>query len=520
MEQKTWWKAITYPARIDYVSFQYNELVFVLAVEKLLELEVPREGDVDADAARRAEPDPLASRLARHVRARARSDLDVLVLLPRARPDARPLRDGHRRADAHALLPGRRARRGHPAAASIAEARKFCERMPKAVDEYEAILNANQIWLERTKGVGLLSRGRRDRARPVGARTCAPPGVDWDLRRREPYLAYDQVDFDVPVYHGGDVYDRYKVRVDEMRESTRIVAQCLDRLEEMQGEPWIADDRKVVLPPREELHTSMESLIHHFKIVTEGYRVPGGRGLRRDRVAARRARLLPRLRRRPEAVARQVPRAVVRRAAGDRDLHDATRRRRPDRDRRLARRGHGRGRPVSARALYDEIQEVRRAVPAARARRRCRRCGSRRSSYGWLPPEAFREVADALDETPAYCMAVASFYDMFHLEPVGRHLVEVCTNLSCALVGAQQVLEAFESELGVRAGRDDRGRRGHAAHGRVRSAAAAGPPSSRSTTATASTSSPATCPGSSRSSAAWLSSSAYARPRRRRRAAT
>jgi NADH-quinone oxidoreductase subunit D len=101
-------------------------------------------------------------------------------------------------------------------------------------------------------------------------------GVDWDLRKAEPYLAYDQVEFDVPVYGNGDVWDRYKVHMDEMRESTRIVVQCLDRLEEMEGEPWIADDRKVVLPPREELHTSMESLIHHFKIVTEGYRVPEG----------------------------------------------------------------------------------------------------------------------------------------------------------------------------------------------------------------------------------------------------
>ena len=110
-----------------------------------------------------------------------------------------------------------------------------------------------------------------------------------------------------------------------MRESTRIVAQCLDRLEEMEGEPWIADDRKVVLPPREELHTSMESLIHHFKIVTEGYRVPEGEVYVDGRVAARRARLLRRLGRRAEAVARQVPRAVVRRARGDGDLHDATR---------------------------------------------------------------------------------------------------------------------------------------------------------------------------------------------------
>ena len=87
---------------------------------------------------------------------------------------------------------------------------------------------------------------------------------------------YDEVDFRVPVLQEGDVYARYRIHMEEMRESTRIVAQCLDRLEEMEGEPWIADDRKVVLPPREELHTSMESLIHHFKIVTEGYRVPEG----------------------------------------------------------------------------------------------------------------------------------------------------------------------------------------------------------------------------------------------------
>ena len=150
-------------------------------------------------------------------------------------------------------------------------------------------------------------------------------GVDWDLRKVEPYLAYDECDFDVPVYQEGDVYARYRVHMEEMRESTRIVAQCLDRLEGMEGEPWIADDRKVVLPPREELHTSMESLIHHFKIVTEGYRVPEGEVYVTDRVAARRARLLRRLRRRPEAVAREVPRAVVRRARGDGDVHDATR---------------------------------------------------------------------------------------------------------------------------------------------------------------------------------------------------
>ena len=87
--------------------------------------------------------------------------------------------------------------------------------------------------------------------------------------------------------------------------------------------------------------------------------------------------------------------------------------------------------------------------------------------YGWLSPEALREVAEALDVTPAYCESIASFYDQYHLAPIGRHLVEVCTNVSCAVVGAQAVLEAFESELGCRAGRDERGRRVHAAHDRV-----------------------------------------------------
>jgi NADH-quinone oxidoreductase subunit E len=103
------------------------------------------------------------------------------------------------------------------------------------------------------------------------------------------------------------------------------------------------------------------------------------------------------------------------------------------------------------RSLHDEIQDVLALYPRSRsATLPALRLAQER--YGWLPPEAFREVAEALGETPAYCMAVASFYDMFHLEPVGRHLVEVCTNVSCALVGAQQVLEAFEAELGLHPG--------------------------------------------------------------------
>jgi len=153
-----------------------------------------------------------------------------------------------------------------------AECRKFVEWMPKAIDEYEAILSRNQIWLQRTQGIGLLSAADAIALGQSGP-VLRASGVDWDLRRDRPYLAYGDVDFDVPVYPNGDVYDRYRVRMDEMRQSVRIVEQCLEGMPEG---PWIADDRKVVLPPRHELHTSMESLIHHFKIVTEGYRVPEG----------------------------------------------------------------------------------------------------------------------------------------------------------------------------------------------------------------------------------------------------
>jgi NADH-quinone oxidoreductase subunit D len=152
------------------------------------------------------------------------------------------------------------------------ECAKFVDLMPRAIDDYEGLVDRSPIWIERTQGVGLLSR---DDAIALGQSgpVLRGSGVDWDLRRREPYLAYDQVDFRVPVYPAGDVYDRYRVRMDEMRESVKIVDQALRRVPDG---PWIADDRKVVLPPRHELHTSMESLIHHFKIVTEGYRVPEG----------------------------------------------------------------------------------------------------------------------------------------------------------------------------------------------------------------------------------------------------
>jgi NADH-quinone oxidoreductase subunit D len=271
MEAKTYWKAITYAPRIDYLAFQANELVFVLAIEKLLGIDVPPKAVWMRTLM--TELNRLHSHLvwlgtgALELGAismfwycfRERDAiLDLFELVAGFRMHTRYFQTGGLAED----IP----------AGFYAECQKFCDVMPERVDEYEAILDRQQIFLERTKGVGLLSAEDAIALGQSGP-VLRASGVDWDIRRDEPYLAYGEVDFDVPVYANGDVYDRYRVRMEEMRQSVRIVQQCLEGMPEG---PWTSDDRKVVLPPRHELHTSMESLIHHFKLVTEGYRVPEG----------------------------------------------------------------------------------------------------------------------------------------------------------------------------------------------------------------------------------------------------
>jgi len=152
------------------------------------------------------------------------------------------------------------------------ECRKFVDWMPQAVDQYEALLDRNEIWLNRTRNVGVLPRQQLLDLGVTGPLLrCA--GIPWDLRKAAPYSSYDHFDFKIPVGTVGDHYDRYRCRMAELRESLKIVEQALDGLPEG---PFISDDRKYVLPPRHELATSMEALIHHFKLVTEGFRVPPG----------------------------------------------------------------------------------------------------------------------------------------------------------------------------------------------------------------------------------------------------
>jgi NADH-quinone oxidoreductase subunit D len=144
--------------------------------------------------------------------------------------------------------------------------------MPSRIDQYEALLTRNEIFLQRTKGVGVVPRERL-LALGVTGPLLRAAGEPWDLRKTQPDLCYDELDFKIPIGTVGDGWDRYRVRIEEMRESVRLISQALEGMPEG---PWIADDRKVVLPPRHELSTSMEALIHHFKLVTEGFRVPPG----------------------------------------------------------------------------------------------------------------------------------------------------------------------------------------------------------------------------------------------------
>jgi NADH-quinone oxidoreductase subunit D len=150
----------------------------------------------------------------------------------------------------------------------------FTSRFPTYVDEYETLLTDNRIWKQRTVGIGVVTP---ERAKALGftGPMIRGSGIAWDLRKKQPYEVYDRMDFDIPVGRNGDCYDRYLVRIEEMRQSNRIVRQCIDWLGKNPG-PVITDNHKVAPPSRVGMKTNMEDLIHHFKLFTEGMHVPAG----------------------------------------------------------------------------------------------------------------------------------------------------------------------------------------------------------------------------------------------------
>jgi NADH-quinone oxidoreductase subunit D len=270
-EDQQYWKVITFVERMDYLAYYSNAHVFCMAVEKLLEIEVPPRAEY-----LRVIHSELA-RIASHLFGLATGALDMgaITMLWWG------CRDRDLVLDLFEMSSGQRMHTRYFQVGGViedippgweAKVREFLEIMPKRLDQYLSLLDRNEIWLQRLKHTGIVSQERLLDLGVTGPLLRAS-GHPWDLRKAMPYSCYEHFDFDVPVGSVGDNYDRFRVRIEEMRESLKIVEQGLDGLPEG---PWITDDRKVALPPRHELATSMEALIHHFKLVTEGFRVPPG----------------------------------------------------------------------------------------------------------------------------------------------------------------------------------------------------------------------------------------------------
>jgi NADH-quinone oxidoreductase subunit D len=301
-ETRTWLQNVPYLDRLDYVSMMCNEHAYVMAVEKLLGVEVPLRAQYI-----RVMMDEV-TRILNHLlnigthaldigamtmvlyTFREREDLmDVYEAVSGARLHAAYYRPGGVYRDLPDRMPQYEVNKFKNAdtVRRLNEARQgslldfledFTNRFPTYVDEYETLLTDNRIWKQRTVGVGVVSP---ERALALGftGPMLRGSGVEWDLRKKQPYEVYDRMEFDVPVGVNGDCYDRYLVRIEEMRQANRIVRQCIDWLRNDSAKgagPVITDNHKVAPPSREKMKAGMEDLIHHFKLFTEGMHVPPG----------------------------------------------------------------------------------------------------------------------------------------------------------------------------------------------------------------------------------------------------
>ncbi|SFN28455.1 NADH dehydrogenase subunit D [Nitrosospira briensis] len=297
-EYKTYIQSVPYMDRLDYVSMMCNEHAYVMAIEKLLQLEVPVRAQyirVMFDEITRilnhllwlgAHALDVGAMTVFLYAFRDREDLmDVYEAVSGARMHAAYYRPGGVYRDLPDSMPRYKASKIHNEKSTrvLNENRSgslldfiedFTNRFPIYVDEYETLLTDNRIWKQRLVGIGVVSP---ERAMALGftGPMLRGSGVEWDLRRKQPYEVYDKVDFDIPVGVNGDCYDRYLVRIEEFRQSNRIIKQCVDWLRKNPG-PVITDNHKVAPPPRVEMKQNMEELIHHFKLFTEGFHVPPG----------------------------------------------------------------------------------------------------------------------------------------------------------------------------------------------------------------------------------------------------
>ena len=294
-ENRTYLQTVPYMDRLDYVSMMANEHAYVLAIEKLLNIDVPIRAQYI-----RVMFDEI-TRILNHLLWLGAHALDVGAMTVflyafREREDLFDCYEAASGARMHAAyyrpggvyrdLPDRM-----PQYESTFKNKKeldglnqnrtgslldfiedFSNRFPKYVDEYETLLTDNRIWKQRTVGIGVVDP---DRAIALGMTgpMLRGSGIAWDLRKKQPYEVYDQLDFDIPVGVNGDCYDRYLVRIEEFRQSNRIIKQCIDWLKKNPG-PVISDNHKIAPPPRTAMKEDMEAMIHHFKLFTEGFHIP------------------------------------------------------------------------------------------------------------------------------------------------------------------------------------------------------------------------------------------------------
>jgi NADH-quinone oxidoreductase subunit D len=297
-ESRTFLQNVPYMDRLDYVSMMCNEHAYVMAIEKLLGVQVPERAQYI-----RVMFDEI-TRILNHLMWLGAHALDVGAMTVflyafREREDLMDCYEAVSGARMHAAyyrpggvyrdLPDRMPQfvvnkiRNERAIRELNVDRQgsmldfiqaFTERFPGYVDDYETLLTDNRIWKQRLVGIGVVSP---ERAKALGftGPMLRGSGIAWDLRKTQPYEVYDRMDFDIPVGRNGDSYDRYLVRIEEMRQSNRIVRQCVDWLRNNPG-PVIVDDHKVAPPSRVAMKSNMEELIHHFKLFTEGMHVPEG----------------------------------------------------------------------------------------------------------------------------------------------------------------------------------------------------------------------------------------------------
>jgi NADH-quinone oxidoreductase subunit D len=297
-ENRTYLQSVPYMDRLDYVSMMSNEHAYVMAIEKLMGIEVPIRAQyirVMFDEITRilnhllwlgAHALDVGAMTVFLYAFREREDLfDCYEAVSGARMHAAYYRPGGVYRDLPNRMPQYEASKIHNQKAinrmndnrqgSLLDfIEDFTNRFPNYVDEYETLLTDNRIWKQRTVGIGVVTPERALSLGMTGP-MLRGSGIAWDLRKKQPYEVYDKMDFDIPVGVNGDCYDRYLVRIEEFRQSNRIVKQCIDWLRKNPG-PVITSNNKVAPPAREGMKMDMEDLIHHFKLFTEGFHVPAG----------------------------------------------------------------------------------------------------------------------------------------------------------------------------------------------------------------------------------------------------